>query len=848
MEDQNKYDDVEHSPSDSDRDQSSQERFSERGVWSSKVYYPFGTGKAPPDEESLVLEKSSLTSLSGTGVSGWNTFCLNTKHMSGNANLVGTSSKHFVGQVCGFLHRKRVLWEESMMFTTILKGISSLQRSPENGFIPVTGPMRPRTRSSVTLWHLPAEVLIHVFKESNPTLWTHTSFYSTWPTQANLTHYQKAAQHGNLEALIKLGVAYLYNEGLSGSLDEQKDIAESGRQAAHYFCQAEEQSPNVLPFTWLFIRPPWSVSGACCKACVFEAMKQQCSQTQNRNVAICVAQTFLLLGQESEALMYIQQAVERGAGEAMLMQWQILYPSLDIEKAREVEAIRELRSIANTGNMKAESVLCQCYALGKLGGISATQAYTFTRQVFQSSTPLGFLHIFSGSRDLTPSMRYILVDWLVEVASMKNFSTLTLHNAVAIVDRFLMVHDISRSKLQLLGVAAMVVSSRYLGTEIVTIREAAWLTDNTYKYEDVVRMMGEIMATLGGRIRLLTSSDFVNILAPLSRLDERGVSLLEYVCELCILQAEMAQYSPAEVAASCVLLARLLLKAGCPWPSDLEEFTGFSLEDLSRCTFHIHEKCFLEGSVVDHRSVTLQAIISYEELCNMLGVTDHILHGSDIKLKFRNTEELIVSPSRGKSRYRRTVQRPKREEASTPPLELSGYEGDHEDEADPINDLNDSFCSIRSEESQDTDMEPRTESEPDPLYMCLSASCNGGPHPGAGGIHISYTSPPLNRVSNCSCSASNTSGVGSSASPSTSSPVSKRAKCCVSNGSGADTTLPFGLSLDDSSHSEDEGVDRPSHSECKVRRKSPRTPTQMTSPNALRKKSRRRHPSQSMSY
>nr|KAG5713603.1 hypothetical protein BaRGS_024651 [Batillaria attramentaria] len=572
----------------------------------------------------------------------------------------------------------------------LLKGISSLQRSPENGFIPVTGPMRPRTRSSVTLWHLPAEVLIHVFKgihirdllsvrqahprlleltESNPTLWTHTSFYSTWPTQANLTHYQKAAQHGNLEALIKLGVAYLYNEGLSGSLDEQKDIAESGRQAAHYFCQAEEQSPNVLPFTWLFIRPPWSVSGACCKACVFEAMKQQCSQTQNRNVAICVAQTFLLLGQESEALMYIQQAVERGAGEAMLMQWQILYPSLDIEKAREVEAIRELRSIANTGNMKAESVLCQCYALGKLGGISATQAYTFTRQVFQSSTPLGFLHIFSGSRDLTPSMRYILVDWLVEVASMKNFSTLTLHNAVAIVDRFLMVHDISRSKLQLLGVAAMVVSSRYLGTEIVTIREAAWLTDNTYKYEDVVRMMGEIMATLGGRIRLLTSSDFVNILAPLSRLDERGVSLLEYVCELCILQAEMAQYSPAEVAASCVLLARLLLKAGCPWPSDLEEFTGFSLEDLSRCTFHIHEKCFLEGSVVDHRSVTLQAvkqrysddrfhrvaeieIISYEELCNMLGVTDHILHGSDIKLKFRNTEELIVSPSRGKSRYR----------------------------------------------------------------------------------------------------------------------------------------------------------------------------------------------------
>ena len=43
---------------------------------------------------------------------------------------------------------------------------------------------------------------------------------------------------------------------------------------------------------------------------------------------------------------------------------------------------------------------------------------------------------------------------------------------------------------------------RFLGKDIITIREAAWLTDNTYKYEDVVRMMGEITATLKGSIRV----------------------------------------------------------------------------------------------------------------------------------------------------------------------------------------------------------------------------------------------------------------------------------------------------------------------------------------------------------
>lgn len=44
--------------------------------------------------------------------------------------------------------------------------------------------------------------------------------------------------------------------------------------------------------------------------------------------------------------------------------------------------------------------------------------------------------------------------------------------------------------------------SRYISKEILTIREAVWLTDNTYKYEDLVRMMGEVVSVLEGKIRV----------------------------------------------------------------------------------------------------------------------------------------------------------------------------------------------------------------------------------------------------------------------------------------------------------------------------------------------------------
>jgi len=49
---------------------------------------------------------------------------------------------------------------------------------------------------------------------------------------------------------------------------------------------------------------------------------------------------------------------------------------------------------------------------------------------------------------------------------------------------------------------------RYLSHDIITIREAAWLTDNTYKYEDVVRMMGEISAVLLGNFRVCMCYNF----------------------------------------------------------------------------------------------------------------------------------------------------------------------------------------------------------------------------------------------------------------------------------------------------------------------------------------------------
>ena len=50
--------------------------------------------------------------------------------------------------------------------------------------------------------------------------------------------------------------------------------------------------------------------------------------------------------------------------------------------------------------------------------------------------------------------------------------------------------------------------------ESLTIREASWLTDRTYDYDDVVRMIGELVAVHKGNIRVSYSLMFyVSLLA-----------------------------------------------------------------------------------------------------------------------------------------------------------------------------------------------------------------------------------------------------------------------------------------------------------------------------------------------
>ena len=58
-------------------------------------------------------------------------------------------------------------------------------------------------------------------------------------------------------------------------------------------------------------------------------------------------------------------------------------------------------------------------------------------------------------------MRQILIDWLVEVAEEYDIALETLLLAKNYIDRYLSVRPLRKGRLQLLGITALLVASKY---------------------------------------------------------------------------------------------------------------------------------------------------------------------------------------------------------------------------------------------------------------------------------------------------------------------------------------------------------------------------------------------------
>jgi hypothetical protein len=98
--------------------------------------------------------------------------------------------------------------------------------------------------------------------------------------------------------------------------------------------------------------------------------------------------------------------------------------------------------------------------------------------------------------DINESMRAILVDWLIDVHIKFKLLPETLYLTVNLIDRYLSIKQVKRTKLQLVGVAALMVATKYEEIYPPTVKDFVYITDNAYKKDDILQMESCILSTL----------------------------------------------------------------------------------------------------------------------------------------------------------------------------------------------------------------------------------------------------------------------------------------------------------------------------------------------------------------
>ncbi|KAK4747053.1 hypothetical protein SAY87_026090 [Trapa incisa] len=189
-------------------------------------------------------------------------------------------------------------------------------------------------------------------------------------------------------------------------------------------------------------------------------------------------------------------------------------------------------------------------------------------------------------QDITPNMRGILIDWLVEVSQEYMLAADTLYLTVNLIDRFLSLNHIEKQRLQLLGVTCMLIASKYEEICAPRVEEFCIITDSTYTKEEVLKMENEVLNLLHFRFSIPTIKPFLRrfIRAAQNSYKETSVELeylANYLAELTLLEYNFLKFLPSIIAASAVFLARWTLHPlDHPWNPTLEHYTNYKAREL----------------------------------------------------------------------------------------------------------------------------------------------------------------------------------------------------------------------------------------------------------------------------
>ncbi|XP_023388320.1 G2/mitotic-specific cyclin-B2 isoform X3 [Pteropus medius] len=152
--------------------------------------------------------------------------------------------------------------------------------------------------------------------------------------------------------------------------------------------------------------------------------------------------------------------------------------------------------------------------------------------------------------------------------------------------RQLEVQPVSRKKLQLVGITALLLASKYEEMFSPNIEDFVYITDNAYTSSQIREMETLILKELKFELGRPLPLHFLRRASKAGEVDVEQHTLAKYLMELTLIDYDMVHYHPSKVAAAASCLSQKVLGQG-KWNLKQQYYTGYTENEVLEVMQHM---------------------------------------------------------------------------------------------------------------------------------------------------------------------------------------------------------------------------------------------------------------------
>ena len=176
--------------------------------------------------------------------------------------------------------------------------------------------------------------------------------------------------------------------------------------------------------------------------------------------------------------------------------------------------------------------------------------------------PKPIYNYMNDQNEINEQMRSILIDWIIDVHHKFGFTDETLFMTVLIIDRYATIRQISRTKLQLLGITAFMIACKHEEIDLPKIDDFLYITDNAYTKEEMIKMENDILGGLNFSLLYPSPIKFFEYLSVNFNFSKKLHFMGKYLMETFLIDIKYIKYKPSVISCACAYIVMKFFKLG----------------------------------------------------------------------------------------------------------------------------------------------------------------------------------------------------------------------------------------------------------------------------------------------